>query len=180
MLLFRFYQHTHHIITRATVGLGRAVAWMTLVMVLLTTAIVLIRSLFYSNSVGAQELVTYLHAAVIMCACAYTLVEQGHVRVDVFYRRFSVSQRAWVDLVGSLIFLLPLALATIILSWNFVSVSWATQETSTDAGGLAAVFVLKTLLLVNGFLLALQAIAEALQQLIIIAEHSAHNSQEPR
>ena len=167
---------SYHAICRAinaiTCGLGRAIAWMTLLMVFITAIIVVMRTVFNSNSVGAQELVTYLHAAVIMFAGAYTLAEHGHVRVDIFYRRFTLRQRAWVDLTGSLLFLLPFALATIILSWDFVSASWTIKEASNDAGGIAAVFILKSLLIVNGVLLMLQAISDALNQLIII--HQCH------
>lgn len=165
---FSYYQASSNAINTLTCWLGRTISWMTFLMVIITAAIVLIRTLFNSNSVGAQELVTYLHAAVIMLASAYTLAEHGHVRVDIFYRRFKRHQQAWVDLVGSLIFLLPFALATVILSWEFVSASWATLESSNDAGGIAAVYILKTLLIVNGVLLTLQAISDALSQLVII------------
>lgn len=170
---YRVISHTINTLNRR---LGHAVSWMTLFMVLITVAIVIMRTTFNSNSVGTQELITYFHAAVIMFASAYTQAEQGHVRVDIFYRRFKPHQQAWVDLVGSLIFLLPFALATIVLSWDFVSVSWALKEASNDAGGIAAVFILKSFLIVNGILLALQAIADALHQLIIIDQATEHNA----
>lgn len=169
---FCYYSAISRKINSVTCGLGRAVGWMTFLMVIVTAVIVVMRTVFNSNSVGAQELVTYLHATVIMCASAYTLAEHGHVRVDIFYRGFSLHKRAWIDLIGSLLFLLPFALATVILSLGFVSASWATKEASNDAGGIAAVFILKSLLIVNGGLLAAQAISEALKQLVILQQES--------
>lgn len=145
--------------------IGQSIAWLTVIMVVLTAGIVIVRTAFNTGSIGAQELLTYLHAAVIMFASAYTLAEQEHVRVDIFYRRFSPRAKAWVDLLGSVLFLLPVALVSCLLSWGFVSDSWAIRETSADAGGLPAVYLLKTLLLVNGILLALQAIADICAQL---------------
>jgi TRAP-type mannitol/chloroaromatic compound transport system permease small subunit len=131
--------------------------------------IVVVRTLFNINSVGAQELVTYCHAAVVMMASAYTLAEHGHVRVDIFYRRFNRYQQAWIDLLGSILLLLPFAIVTIAVSWNFVADSWAIHETSADAGGIPAVFALKSLLLVYGATLALQAFADIFGQLSVIA-----------
>ena len=164
-LLFERYQTLAALGANISQSIGRSVSWLTFVMVILMAGIVVVRALFNVNSVGAQELVTYLHATVIMFASAYTLAEQGHVRVDIFYRHCSLKYQAWVDLMGNILFLLPFALVTIFVSWTFVTNAWAMQETSTDAGGLPFVFLLKSLLVVNGVLLALQAIADSLKQL---------------
>jgi TRAP-type mannitol/chloroaromatic compound transport system permease small subunit len=162
-------------------------AWFTLLMVIMTAGIVIVRSTANIGSVGAQEFITYLHATVIMLASAYTLADNEHVRVDIFYRRFNSYQQAWVDLVGSLLFLLPFALVTMLISLNFVASSWATQETSADSGGLGAVYFIKALLVANGALLALQALADSLKHLVTIAQGTTANTpvvvteaQEPR
>ncbi|HEY7772338.1 MAG TPA: TRAP transporter small permease subunit [Marinagarivorans sp.] len=168
--LLERYSQLSSLGTRLNLLLGRSVSWLTLFMVVIMAAIVIIRALFNTNAIAAQELVTYLHAIVIMSASAYTLAEHGHVRVDIFYRRFTVKQQAWVDLVGSLVFLLPFAVVTTVVSWDFVARAWAIKEGSTDAGGLPAVFLLKSLLVVNGALLALQALADVLKQLATLAE----------
>lgn len=151
--------------------IGQFVAWFTLLMVLLVSGIVLVRTFGNTGSIGAQELTTYLHAAVIMLASGYTLAEHEHVRVDVFYRKFSHYGKAWVNLLGSLLLLLPFALASTFISWNFVQSSWAIREASADAGGLPAIFLLKSLLIVNGGLLTLQALADICEQLATLIKH---------
>ena len=168
--LFNYYQHLSIAGSAFNRYLGQTMAWFTLLMVVITAGIVIVRSTANLGSVGSQELITYLHAAVIMLASAYTLAEDEHVRVDIFYRRFSSYQQAWVDLLGSLLFLLPFALVTVLISWDFVASSWATRETSADSGGLGAVYFLKALLIANGALLALQALADSLKHLVTIAQ----------
>lgn len=148
--------------------LGKGVAWLTAVMALTTATIVLIRTVFDTGSVAMQEAVTYMHALVLMCAAAYTLRCDGHVRVDIFYRRYSVLQKAWLDAVGTLLFLLPFCLFTLAISWHYVANSWTIREISPDAGGIPAVFLLKTLILVNSGLLALQGVAELARHLVTI------------
>lgn len=154
-----------NIVTRVA---GRSVAWLLPVMVLITSAVVAQRMLLSGGSIAAQEAVTYLHATVIMVASAYTLATNGHVRVDIFYRHYSPLQKAWVDALGSVIFLLPLALFSILLSYDYVMAAWHIREGSADAGGIAAVFLLKTLILVNAGLLALQAVADLLKNLLVL------------
>ncbi len=145
--------------------IGHSVAWLTLAMVLLTCINVGTRAIFNTGSVGMQELTVYLHACVIMFANAYTLAEKEHVRVDVIYRLLAPRAQAWIDLLGSILLLFPFALVSCLISWQFVSDSWAIRETSADAGGIPGVFLLKTLLLVNGGLLIVQAVADICEHL---------------
>lgn len=153
-------------------ALGQSLAWLCALMVLLTAGIVIVRAVSGINSIAAQELVTYFHATLIMLACTYTLAEQDHVRVDIFYRQFSPRAKAWVDLAGNLLFLLPLGITICAISWDFVLTSWALKEGSADAGGLPAVYWLKTLLLLNGAMLALYALSDSLQQLAMLTPNS--------
>ena len=159
-------------ITLCNTFIGQSLAWLTAVMVLITAAIVATRATLNVGSIGSQELVTYLHAIVVMSASAYTLAANEHVRVDIFYRRFNAVQQAWIDLFGSLLLLLPFALATALISWDFVAHAWTLRETSADSGGLPWVYLLKSLLLVNGALLALQALADGARHLVTIASGS--------
>ncbi len=147
---------------------GRCVAWLLPVMVLVTSAVVLQRLVFSGGSIAAQETVTYLHATIIMVASAYTLAANGHVRVDIFYRHYSPLQKAWVDVLGTIFFLLPLALFSFLLSYDYVMAAWQIREGSADAGGIGAVFLLKTLILVNAGLLAVQAVADLLNNVLTI------------
>ncbi len=139
---------------------GRSLAWLALIMAVVVTIIVFLRKLAGFGSVGAQESVVYMHAFLIMLTSAYTLCQDAHVRVDIFYRRYTTLQKAWVNCIGSTVLLLPLALSIVAVSWEFVIDSWVNREASADAGGIPAVYLLKTVLLVNGLLLALQAISE--------------------
>lgn len=158
-------QRFANLIDRLNAGLGRGVAWCTLAMVLIYFAIVVLRYLFDFGSIALQESVTYLHALVFMGAAAYTLQRDGHVRVDIFYSRWPARRKALIDLLGSLLLLLPFALCLTLFSWNYVGASWARLETSAEPGGLPFVYLLKTLILVMGGQLLLQAIAQALKAL---------------
>jgi TRAP-type mannitol/chloroaromatic compound transport system permease small subunit len=151
-----------------SMALGQGVAWLTALMALTTTAIVISRSLFNLGSVGLQDSVTYMHALVLMCAAAYTLRCDGHVRVDIFYRRYSPVQKAWLDALGAVLLLLPFCIFTIGISWHYAGNAWAIREGSIDVGGIPAVFLLKTLIPLNGLLLGLQGIAELARQLVAL------------
>jgi TRAP-type mannitol/chloroaromatic compound transport system permease small subunit len=153
---------------------GKLVAWLTLMMALATTATVLSRTFLREGSVALQESVTYMHAIVLMVTAAYTLRHDGHVRVDIFYRRYSPVQKAWTDALGSLLFLLPFCVFTLAISWQYVANAWAIGEVSIDAGGLPAVFLLKTLILVYAGLLALQGLADLARNLIILTVRDDH------
>lgn len=167
-LFFRHCSTLAACLTGVTRFAGRSVAWLLPVMVVVTSAVVMQRLVLSGGSIAAQETVTYLHATVIMVASAYTLATNGHVRVDIFYRHYSPLQKAWVDVLGTIFFLLPLALFSILLSYDYVLAAWHIREGSADAGGIAAVFLLKTLILVNAGLLALQALADLLKNLLTI------------
>lgn len=148
---------------RFSLLLGHAVAWLALALVLLTSLIVLLRYVFGVGSIAMQEAQLYLHGALFMLGIAYTLRCDEHVRVDIFYRRLSQRGRARIDLLGTLLFLLPLCVLLLVTCWEYVLVSWQRQEGSGEVGGLPWVYVLKTLLVVMPALLTVQAVAEALR-----------------
>jgi TRAP-type mannitol/chloroaromatic compound transport system permease small subunit len=89
---------------------GKAVSWLTLVMVLLTVAIVIMRYGFNLGWIWLQESLTYLHVTVFTVVSAWALQQDGHVRVDIFYSRMPDHKRALVDLLGTLLFLVPFCL----------------------------------------------------------------------
>ena len=140
---------------------GRAIAWLTLAMVLVTFAIAVLRYGFAINYIWLQEAVTWMHAAVFMLGTAYTLERGEHVRVDVFYRRRSARWRAIVDTAGVLLLLLPLMAFFVWVSVDYVTGSWAIREGSRQAQGLPfpATPLLKSLLIVMPVLVSLQGIA---------------------
>jgi TRAP-type mannitol/chloroaromatic compound transport system permease small subunit len=140
---------------------GKTVAWLTVVMVLLTFTIVVLRYGFNLGWIWLQESLTYLHVMVFTVAAAWTLQQDGHVRVDIFYAEMSARQRAWVDLIGTLLFLIPFCIFVLIIAWPYVANSWKLLESSREAGGLPLVFLLKSLILMMPALLLGQAFINA-------------------
>jgi len=110
-----------------------------------------------------QESVLYLHATVFMLGAAYTLKHDQHVRVDLFYRRIGPRGRAWVDLAGTLLLLVPVCLFILDSSWDYVREAWAIREASPEAGGLPGVYLLKSLIPAMAVLLLIQGVAMALR-----------------
>jgi TRAP-type mannitol/chloroaromatic compound transport system permease small subunit len=145
---------------------GHAIAWLTIGTVLLTFSVVVLRYGFDSGSIAMQETVSYLHAAVFMLGAAYTLKHDAHVRVDIVYRRLSARGQALVNLLGTLLLLLPVCIYIMASSWEYVAISWGLREGSQEAGGLNAVFLLKTAIPAMAVLLMLQGIAIALHSLL--------------
>ncbi|WP_296802530.1 TRAP transporter small permease subunit [Thiolapillus sp.] len=147
---------------------GRVIAWGTLLMVLVTFAVVVLRYALDTGWIAMQESITHLHSLVFMLGAAYTLRHQGHVRVDIFYQKFSERGRAWVNLLGTLLLLFPMMSFIVWISWEYVTESWKVMEGSREAGGLPGVFLLKTLLLLMPVAMMLQGLALLLRSLQII------------
>jgi TRAP-type mannitol/chloroaromatic compound transport system permease small subunit len=139
---------------------GRTVAWLTLLMVIVTFIVVVLRYMFDVGWIALQESVTYLHALVFLAGASWAMQQEAHVRVDIFYSRFSDRTRAWVDLLGSLLLLLPVMVFIVLISWRYVADSWSVFEGSREAGGLPAVFLLKSLIIVMAVMLSLQAVVQ--------------------
>jgi len=156
-------------IDRLTTDIGRAVAWLVLVVVLLQFALVVARYLFGLGSIWISEAVIYGHATLFMLAAAWTLRAGGHVRVDVFYAEASPRTRAMIDLVGALLLLLPFALVLVWLSLPYAGRSWAILERSRESSGLPLIFLLKTLIPLFAVLMALQGMAQAIRALAALA-----------
>lgn len=170
MFLFRLFVR---ITDRINGFLGQSVAWCALLMALVVTTLVILRAFFSVGSIAAQELVTYLHGCLLMLAMAYTLKSGGHIRVDIIYRTATPQFQAWVNILGSALLLLPFAGFLIVVSWDGVMTSWQIRESSSDSGGIPAVFLLKTLIPLAGGLLFLQGLAEIFRNLLFICgDHS--------
>jgi TRAP-type mannitol/chloroaromatic compound transport system permease small subunit len=157
-------------IDRLTAGVGRAVAWLALAIVLLQFALVVARYLFGLGSIWLTETVIYANATLFMLAAAWTLRAGGHVRVDVFYAGASARTKAIVDLAGAVLLLLPFALVLVWLSVPYAGRSWAILERSQETSGLPLVFALKTLIPSFATLMALQGVAQAIRALATLSE----------
>lgn len=140
---------------------GHLASWLTLFMVLVTFIVVVLRYAFDAGAVWLQESVIWMHAVVFMLGAAYTLQQDEHVRVDIFYRNMSTTRRAWVDLLGAIFFLLPVSVFLAYTAWDFVVTSWQLRESSREPGGLPYPLVpmLKTVLLLMPLALTLQGIS---------------------
>jgi TRAP-type mannitol/chloroaromatic compound transport system permease small subunit len=156
-------------IDRLNAVVGRAAAWLVIVVVLLQFALVVARYLFGLGSVWLSETVIYAHAALFMLVAAWTLHTGGHVRVDIFYADASARTKALIELFGALLLLLPFMLVLIWLSVPYAARSWAILERSQEASGLPIVFLLKTLIPLFALLMALQGVAQAIHAAAVLS-----------
>jgi TRAP-type mannitol/chloroaromatic compound transport system permease small subunit len=146
--------------------IGYVVAWLTLAMVLVTFTIVMLRYGLNTGWIAMQESVIWMHAMVFLAGAAYTLQQDGQVRVDIFYRNFGSRGKAWVDLLGTLLLLLPTCGFIFYTSWDYVATSWSLQEGSRETGGIPAIYLLKSFMLLMALLLILQGLAIAWRSLL--------------
>ena len=170
-----------HALYKAIDGLnevaGRFVAWFTLAMVLIQFALVLMRYVFASqnflflSTLWWQEAIVYLHGSLIMGAAGYTFLHNGHVRVDIFYREASPKLQDWTDLLGSLLFLLPVCYLVYWSALPNVVLSWRNLEGSGETSGIPFRYALKSTVLVFAALLALQALSTAVKAALRLAGH---------
>jgi len=147
---------------------GRTVSWLNLLLVLVTFIVVVMRYVFDSGSIALQETSSYLHASIFLVGMAYTMQQDAHVRVDIFYARCSKQTKAWIDLFGAVFLLLPFMLFITWISWQYIVDSWSVLEGSREAGGLPGVFLLKSLILAMTCLLSLQAFTQIARNIITV------------
>jgi len=157
-------------IDRISIATGRAASWLTLAMVLVTFVIVVMRYVFDVGLIWLQESLTWMHAVVFMLGAAYTMQQEQHVRVDIFYRDMSERRRAWVNLLGVTFFVFPMCAFFVWAGWDYVTASWLIGEVSRNAGGLPFPFVplLKSVLIVMPLAVALQGVSLLLRSLPVI------------
>jgi len=149
--------------------IGRAVCWLAVALVLVQFSVVVLRYVFATSFVAMQESVVYVHATLFMLGIAYTLLHDGHVRVDVFYANWSPRRRALVDLLGALLAVAPFCLLVLWVCWPYVAQSWATREGSMAYGGIPFTYLLKSLIPVFAALLLLQALSVAIRAGLVLA-----------
>lgn len=155
---------------KISIRVGHAASWMTLILVLVTMYDVIMRYIFKAGSIWIQESEWHLFAANFMLAASWTLLRNGHVRVDIFYVKFSTKTKAWIDLIGSILFLLPFCILIVYSSIPFVFDSWSMLEGSSDPGGLPARYILKSVIPLTFILLALQGISEIIKNAAVITK----------
>lgn len=157
----RFIDHMNETI-------GRVVSWLVPTMVLTTFFVAVLRYGFEIGWIWLQELYVWMHGTIIMVAAGYALLHDGHVRVDVFYRAATPRAKAWVDLLGTLFFLIPTISVVWWVSWPYVLLSWQRLEISREAGGMHGLFILKSTMLAFCILMLLQGLAIAIRSAFVL------------
>jgi TRAP-type mannitol/chloroaromatic compound transport system permease small subunit len=155
-------------IDRLNDAIGRAVSWLTLAMVLVTFFVVVARYGLSWGRIWIQETYVWMHGALFMLAAGYTLLHDGHVRVDVFYRPASERFKAWINLIGVLTLLLPTVGVVLFYTLPYVQASWIRLEMSREAGGLHGLFLYKAIIPVFCVLIGLQGVAMAGRSILVL------------
>jgi TRAP-type mannitol/chloroaromatic compound transport system permease small subunit len=139
-------------------------------MVLVTFVIVLLRYVFGTGLIWLQESLNWMHAVVFMLGASYTLQQDEHVRVDIFYQKMSDRHRAWVNLLGVLIFIFPMCIFFVYSSLDYVAAAWSIREVSRNSGGLPYPFVpmLKSVLVIMPLTVGLQGLSMLLRAAQVI------------
>jgi len=157
--------------------IGKSIAWAVLATTLITFIVVILRKGFDWGSIAMQESALYFHALLFMAGSAYTLKHNGHVKVDIFYQKLSTKGRAWVNLIGTVLLLLPFSCFILWVSADYVATSWQNLEGSRETGGLPLVFLLKSFIPLMAILLILQATASIIRALSTL-KNSLNNQEQ--
>lgn len=158
---------------------GQVISWLTLGLVLMQFIIVVGHYIFHEGSIFLQESLLYMHSAIFLGAAAYTLRHNGHVRVDVFYSQFGEKTKAWINLMGCLLFLFPVTGLIGWMAWPYVADSWAIFEGSIESSGIQAVYLLKSMILFFAVTLILQGISLLLHSLLTILNIEHISKEQP-
>ena len=147
---------------------GNGIAWLTLVLVLVVCFDVITRYVFKSSSVGVQELEWHIFAVIFLMGAAYTLKHEKHVRVDIIYSRLTEKKQAVINVLGTILFLIPFSLLIIFSSFDFVWNSLVIGESSPDPGGLPARFILKAVLPISFIFILIQGTSLLFKSILIL------------
>ncbi len=148
--------------------IGRTLAWLSLLIVLVQFIVVGGRYVFGIGYIWAQESIIYMFGFLFMLTSAYTLRHDGHVRVDIFYREADPRVKAWINLLGSLFFLIPVCVLIFWIAYPYVMQSWAILERSQEASGIPARYLQKTAILAFAVLMGLQGLSMALHSVLAL------------
>ena len=148
--------------------LGRTVAWLTTFLVLVVCFDVLRRYFFKSTSVAIIELEWYIFSLVFLLGAGYALKHDQHVRVDVFYNRMSEKNKAWINLLGTIFFLIPFCIVSLYASYKFTAYSFQLNEFSPNPGGLPATYLIKAAIPIGFIFLLLQGTVLLLSSFLVI------------
>jgi TRAP-type mannitol/chloroaromatic compound transport system permease small subunit len=151
------------LIDRLNERIGHAFYWLVLVTVLISAANAVVRKAFNYSSNGLLEIQWYFFSAIFLFLAGYTLLRNDHVRIDVISSRLSKRAQTWIDILGTLFFLFPMAILLMWLSWPVFTEAYQRNEVSTNAGGLI-IWPARLLVPIGFFLLLLQGISELIKR----------------
>lgn len=154
-------------IDRINEFIGKAVSWLILIAVLVSAANAIIRKTWNVSSNSWLELQWYLYGAAFLLAAAYTLKQNEHIRIDIVYGALSRRKQHWIDLLGHLLFLLPIVGLMIYLFVPWVLMSVRSGEVSTNSGGLV-IWPAKALLLIGFVQLGFQGLSEIIKKIAVM------------
>jgi TRAP-type mannitol/chloroaromatic compound transport system permease small subunit len=147
---------------------GRCVSWVTALLVLVVFSDVVMRYVFQVSFVFIQELEWHLFGFIFLMGAGYTLLHDGHVRVDIIYQKISTRTQAWINFIGCIFFLFPGCYLVIVTSLGFVENSFTIFEGSPDPGGIPLRFILKSMIPLGFALVWLQGISLFIKSLLVI------------
>ena len=156
------------LIDQVSYRIGRAVAWLALTMVLLQFLVVIMRYVFGTGEIWLQEAIIYQHGLLFMLGASFTLLKDGHVRVDIVYAGVSARTKAAINLIGAALLLIPVMALILWVSYPYVANSWAVLEGSREVSGIPAVFMLKTVILVFAAMMLLQGLSTIIRSLAFL------------
>ncbi len=160
------------IVDRINDWIGRTVSWAMLPVVLVAFAVVFMRYALGKGFPWLQEVYIWLHGAAFMAAAAWVLQQDGHVRVDLIYKRLGLRAKAWVEIVGVFLFLIPMVGVMFWWAWPAVQRSWRLMERSSTADGLQFMYVLKGFVVLFCVLVVLQGLAMVARAVLVLAGRS--------
>ncbi|PVH29237.1 TRAP transporter small permease subunit [Pararhodobacter oceanensis] len=164
--------HSLSVIMRAINGLNRLIggifSWLSVAIVVVCFWVVIERYFFGNTRLWMQDLYPWLSGVMFTAVAGYALLNNDHVRVDIFYRPTSSRNKAWMDLIGVLVFLLPFTYVVAIYCYTFVARSWGLREGSANPGGAEGLFLVKGFILVFAATLALQGISMLIRSILIL------------
>ena len=155
------------LIDRLNEKVGHLFYWLVLITVLVSAANAVVRKLFNYSSNGLLEIQWYFFSAIFLFLAGYTLLRNEHVRIDVIAGRLSKRTQTWIDIFGTLFFLLPMAILIAWLAWPVFVEAYQRQEVSTNAGGLI-IWPARLLVPIGFVLLALQGISELIKRVAFL------------
>ncbi len=157
---------------------GHFVSWLSLLMVLVTFVVVVLRYAFGISFIWMQESVIYMHGLLFTLAAGYTLLIDGHVRVDIIYREATPKTKALVDFLGTYFFLLPVMYLILDVALPYIQFSWDVREGSKETSGIQAVYLLKSVIVIFAWLLILQGFATIVRAALTLMGYDVESTDE--